>query len=30
MGWFLRLSCLVIVVFGLYVLWRWVTMQPVW
>ena len=24
MGWFLRLSCLVIVLFGLYVIWQFV------
>jgi hypothetical protein len=25
MGWFLRLSCLVIVVFGIWFLWEWVS-----
>jgi hypothetical protein len=25
MGWFLRLSCVVIVVFGIWFLWEWVT-----
>jgi hypothetical protein len=30
MGWFLRLSCLVIVVFGLWFLWEWVAVYASW
>ena len=30
MGWFLRLSCLVIVAFGFYVLWQYVTFYGSW
>jgi hypothetical protein len=30
MGWFLRLSCLVIVVFGLWFLWEWVAVNASW
>jgi hypothetical protein len=30
MGWFLRLSCLVIVVFGLWFLWEWVSVYASW
>jgi hypothetical protein len=25
MGWFLRLSCLVIVIFGIWFMWEWVS-----
>ena len=30
MGWFLRLSCLVIVAFGFYVMWEYVTVYGLW
>jgi len=29
MGWFLRLSCVVIIVFGLWFLWEWVTVYAI-
>jgi hypothetical protein len=29
MGWFLRLSCVVIFVFGMYVLWQFVLQRPI-